>query len=807
VLDPGDADTHGPGEPLYRIHPLVRDALAARLPAAERRPLATRIGDYYAGVDQPHAAAALYIEAADDESLARLIERCGKQLLAEGHAGSLAGWLARLPPDALDRRPALLTCGADVKAELGDFAAAVALYEQAIVRLERVDDRHLMIDALRRLAGLHERRGHYERAAVALDQAAALLPEGEPLLAISLQNQLATVRLYGGQPEEALSLLADVVERCRTLGHKDREAVALHNLGEAWQLLGRIQPAVDAYRASLALKREARHWSGIALTLNSLGVLHHQSGRLDRAEAALEEARQVASGHDARFVLSYILSNLADLHRDRSDAGRALPLYEQSLAIKEEMGNPFAIAHTWACLAALWRQAGDLPRAREYIQRALDLRGPEAGVVERLRYREEQALIELSAGHAEAAAGELASVAEEFARLGAAYLHLHAGWHAARALWAADGSLDPALPGLLEEAGRAGFEAFVGRAAREAPAFTVAAWLDSPSAFLARQLAAIESALPQLVAALDGDDPDRTDRVAALLAELPGNEPLQALAAAAGRSLSARAALDRLATLPAPRLSVSGFGGLEVQRRGRPIPARAWTRRRALDVLALLLLAGPAGRSRDDLILNCWPDATPEAGVNQFHTHLRVLRSVLEPESAHTGVARYVSGEGGVYRLDFELIERWDVERFEEALGRAREHDRSGDAPATVAALAQAVELYQGPLFDGLAPQGDWLDPARERFQRRALEAALRLGELRLTAGDEDGAIDAWSRVLDLDEAREDAHRALMRLYLTQGRRDDALGQYRRCVLALRRDLDVDPHPDTVALYRAILRG
>jgi DNA-binding SARP family transcriptional activator len=166
-----------------------------------------------------------------------------------------------------------------------------------------------------------------------------------------------------------------------------------------------------------------------------------------------------------------------------------------------------------------------------------------------------------------------------------------------------------------------------------------------------------------------------------------------------------------------------------------------------------------------------------------------------------------VSGEGGVYRLDFELIERWDVERFEEALGRARDCDRRADAEAAAAAFAQAVGLYRGPLFEGLTPQGDWLDPVRERFQRRALEAALRLGELRLAAGDEDGAIDAWSRVLDLDEAREDAHRALMRLYLAQGRRDDALGQYRRCVLALRRDLDVDPHPDTVALYRAILSG
>jgi tetratricopeptide (TPR) repeat protein len=52
---------------------------------------------------------------------------------------------------------------------------------------------------------------------------------------------------------------------------------------------------------------------------------------------------------------------------------------------------------------------------------------------------------------------------------------------------------------------------------------------------------------------------------------------------------------------------------------------------------------------------------------------------------------------------------------------------------------------------------------------------------------------------------QEAVHRALMRLYVRQGRRAAALAQYRMCREVLRRDLGVEPEAETEALYRELV--
>jgi DNA-binding SARP family transcriptional activator len=81
----------------------------------------------------------------------------------------------------------------------------------------------------------------------------------------------------------------------------------------------------------------------------------------------------------------------------------------------------------------------------------------------------------------------------------------------------------------------------------------------------------------------------------------------------------------------------------------------------------------------------------------------------------------------------------------------------------------------------------------------------VRLARLRQAAGDPLWAHDAWSAVLDLDPLRDDAHRGLLDVLRGLGQRDDAVAHFRAYAARLRRELDVDPSPETLALYRAIL--
>jgi hypothetical protein len=61
--------------------------------------------------------------------------------------------------------------------------------------------------------------------------------------------------------------------------------------------------------------------------------------------------------------------------------------------------------------------------------------------------------------------------------------------------------------------------------------------------------------------------------------------------------------------------------------------------------------------------------------------------------------------------------------------------------------------------------------------------------------------------VLKQDPTREAVHRQLMRLYARMGTPDQAVRHFHLCVELLRRDLDLAPQPETLALYDEIVSG
>ena len=388
---------------------------------------------------------------------------------------------------------------------------------------------------------------------------------------------------------------------------------------------------------------------------------------------------------------------------------------------------------------------------------------------------------------------------------------LRAAWLAASARWQRDSVVDFELDAFLESDLAADRLPMLADLVAESRSFAIAVWAGGSRGplLLEALLQEPEATLDGVKTALAQARPNQAVGFVELLRHVPGNSGLQLLADLARRSpprvrAAASAALETArATAPAP-LEVSGLGALRIVRRGAVIPERAWHRQRALELLGLLLVAGPAGRTRDELIDQCWPEALPEAGIEQFHTHLHALRVALKPEAAR-GASRYVVVDGRVYRLDFDLIQRWDVAdlTLQVALGQAAA--ARGELDEAESAYATASDLYRGPLFDGLPIESASLLAAREYYQQLALEARVGLARVLEERGDPLGARQAWTSVLALDPLREDAHRAVMAILRGLGQRDAALAHYRSMVGVLRRELGVEPSPETVTLYSQIL--
>ena len=239
------------------------------------------------------------------------------------------------------------------------------------------------------------------------------------------------------------------------------------------------------------------------------------------------------------------------------------------------------------------------------------------------------------------------------------------------------------------------------------------------------------------------------------------------------------------------------FGAFSVRVGEEVVPEGAWRLRKAKSLVKLLALAPERRVHRERATELLWPERAPEAAANNFHQALYVARRALEAAGAEASavlplrddmLALYPGGRVEV-----------DVDVFEAAVARARETGEPSDYRA-------ALALYGGELLSEDRYEA-WAagrrDAVREAHLGLLLELSARLAE----GGDTAAAIEALEQAVVVDPLHEAAHRALMRMFAADGRRQQALGQYHRLREALRRELEAEPDPQTARLYRALLRG
>jgi TolB-like protein len=236
-------------------------------------------------------------------------------------------------------------------------------------------------------------------------------------------------------------------------------------------------------------------------------------------------------------------------------------------------------------------------------------------------------------------------------------------------------------------------------------------------------------------------------------------------------------------------LHIALLGGLDIT--GGEASARASLTRKSRALVAYLALRGAGGQSREKLADLLWGNSAEEQARANLRQTLSLLRKALNGDGAG-----YLVTDGDQISLagaDIDL----DVANFERLVDEA-----------TPDALKRAAALYKGDLLDGFSLKEDsfeaWARAERERLRLRASDALTKLIAHCDEVGDTERCVETAARLLTLDPLREAAHRILMRAYAAQGRQASALKQFENCRDILKRELGVEPEPETVALYRDI---
>jgi DNA-binding SARP family transcriptional activator len=226
-------------------------------------------------------------------------------------------------------------------------------------------------------------------------------------------------------------------------------------------------------------------------------------------------------------------------------------------------------------------------------------------------------------------------------------------------------------------------------------------------------------------------------------------------------------------------LTIETTPDLRILLDGSPIPGLSNTKGGAV-VAYLALVGGAAPRSRVAGLL--WSDLVEQDALNNLRFTLSQLRRQL-PD--------VIEATRREVRLSDAVARRLDVDAI--------------DAPEDRGLLDLRVEEFLSNFRPSNAAAFDeWATRMRDELGHRYLGRVATLAERLRSAGDADRAALAYRRWLALEPWSEACHRALAATFASVGDETGALAQLAACRETLRRELAVEPEPETLRLEAAL---
>ena len=233
------------------------------------------------------------------------------------------------------------------------------------------------------------------------------------------------------------------------------------------------------------------------------------------------------------------------------------------------------------------------------------------------------------------------------------------------------------------------------------------------------------------------------------------------------------------------------------------------TNRKAIGLLAYLLIESDHAHSREFLLGLLWPDLPTHAAQNNLRVTWAHLQKALGTSASDA--QPYLIGDR--INLSFNPLSdhELDVARFRTLIDACRLHPHPDphDCAECAARLTQALELVRGDFLEefslGDCEQfDDWLLIQREHFRLQVTSALEQLAAFHERAGQLAEAEGTIRRLLEYDPLSEFAYRQLMRVLARADQRSAALDAYETCRRVLATELGLAPAVETVTLAEQI---
>lgn len=754
-------------EEVYRLHPLFKDFLQRRLRSeigrAGLEKERNRIAEYFFAENQWQKAMPFLLQAENFEKATEIIAEKGSEWLESGAITTLDNFIAEIPSETLEKFPRSLLHQAEIARLRGESEKSSAVLNRALKLLANENDKTGEAEALHSLASLARRKGETETALTYLETAEKLVAEdSETYLKCANTRGLCFVAL--GDWTLAENQFRRALELAEARGSEHYIRLVMHNLALPAGFRGDFGEALRWFKRIFTDEKSETVPQESIGHLN-VARLHLFRGELEDAEKHLERSLEICQIFNLKALRGEIFEAYGNLYREKNDYPHATEFYERAARAYEDAGVNTVNRDLDEERAKFFLLRGDAAKARGLLENLLQ---------EREKTNNEFGIktVKLNLNRAKLAQNETANLTEETEEL-VKFFH--------------DQNLnyDEAVASMLLAAthfsrdNRKEMLASLQRSLDLSARFDYEYWLrgeiKSNPKFFADEEAGekLPLDLRELVASGEW-------RVESKKEEVP------------------------LSTLHSPLstltdLTIRTFGFVEIFRdETKPFAPDAWTTKRARDIFIYIATSKHRRVDKDVLIDAFWGEDDPKTIEKNFHPTISHIRKALN--SRQSFKQNFLVFRDGAYQLNPELVYSIDTEEFENAIAEAEKAKKEKDSESFKTHLEKAHSLYRGEYMAGV--YDDWAEDRKpfyaEQFSRvlNAL-AKLAFAEKKLT-----NAAKYADEILQVDPFREDAHRLLMRIFASQGKRAKVIEHFENLTNTLKKELGVSPSPETKKIFQ-----
>jgi DNA-binding SARP family transcriptional activator len=245
------------------------------------------------------------------------------------------------------------------------------------------------------------------------------------------------------------------------------------------------------------------------------------------------------------------------------------------------------------------------------------------------------------------------------------------------------------------------------------------------------------------------------------------------------------------------RLCIYCFGEFRVFENDRLV--KDWPNSKSKIVFKYLLSQRDRAASKEVLMGQFWPDASQSRARNSLNVAIYHIRHNFISNKKFP----FILFQNDRYFLNPKLNIWVDVDEFDHLVHQADQLEREQQFDDAIDVYQTAEKLYLGDYLSEDIYE-DWSISQRQDMRQKHLKSLKKIRTFNFNKKAYESCISYCKKAIEVESCDEEAHRQIMCCYSRLDQVNLAIRQFHLCVESLKRELNLPPSPETLALFQRI---